>query len=292
MTRRWWQFGMEMRYGGKEFWWVQRRKRRSNQVSWCRETDSDCKCVQKANGLKALNDKEGRKDVKKRHDAASILVSCNKKRMFCVTLTMMEIGTRKERRNCNEQTSWRQKWWRHVKIYFFPEIKKNPPYSHPSKSQATLPPPSFYIFSCINGNISCQIHLIYLLISCLILAGSITLITFTVKLCASSPRSTSGARLALCLNRYNFFPGYLEDPWLWNTLSLGLEKYWLVSVPGELSRLSYQERFNTERYWWARIMRFGFGFFFERERLGGVEYIWGIFGCVRGIWHLVKDYIH
>lgn len=120
------------------------------------------------------------------------------------------------------------------RFIFSLKLKKNKPYSHPSESQATLPPPSFYIFSCINGNISCQIHLIYLLISCLILAGSITLITFTVKLCASSLRSASGARLTLCLKRYNFFPGYLEEPRLWNTLSLGLEKYWLVSLPGEL----------------------------------------------------------
>lgn len=52
-------------------------------MSWCRETDLDCKCVQKANGLKPLNDKEGRKDMKKRRDAASILVSCNKKDVLC-----------------------------------------------------------------------------------------------------------------------------------------------------------------------------------------------------------------
>lgn len=85
------------------------RKRRGKQASCCQEKDLDCKCVQKANGLKPLNDKEGRKDMKKRHDAASISVSCNKKRMFCVTLTVMEIGTTKERRNFNEQTRWRQK---------------------------------------------------------------------------------------------------------------------------------------------------------------------------------------
>lgn len=59
------------------------RKRRGKQASCCQEKDLDCKCVQKANGLKPLNDKEGRKDMKKRHDAASISVSCNKKSVLC-----------------------------------------------------------------------------------------------------------------------------------------------------------------------------------------------------------------
>lgn len=39
--------------------------------------------MQKADGLKPLNDKEGRKDMKKRHDAASILVSGNKEDVLC-----------------------------------------------------------------------------------------------------------------------------------------------------------------------------------------------------------------
>lgn len=98
-----WRYNMMGRSFGE------RKRERGKQASWCRETGSDGKCVQKANRLKPLSDKEGRKDMKKRHDAASILVSCNKKRMFCVTLTVMEIGTRRDRRNFNEQTRWRQK---------------------------------------------------------------------------------------------------------------------------------------------------------------------------------------
>lgn len=70
---------------------------RGKQVSWCSGMDLDCKCVQKANGLKPLIGRERRKDMKRRHDATSILVNSSKKRMFCATLTVKEIGVRKER---------------------------------------------------------------------------------------------------------------------------------------------------------------------------------------------------
>lgn len=71
--------------------------RRGKQVSWCSGMDLDCTCVQKVNGLKPLIGREGRKDMKRRHDATSILVNCSKKRMFCATLTVKEIGARHER---------------------------------------------------------------------------------------------------------------------------------------------------------------------------------------------------
>lgn len=77
--------------------------RRSKQPSWCSGKDLDCKCVQKANGLKPLIGREGRKDMERRHDATSILVNCSRERRFCATLTVKEIGARKERRNFNEQ---------------------------------------------------------------------------------------------------------------------------------------------------------------------------------------------
>lgn len=59
------------------------RRRRGKREGWCREVGSDCGCEQKADGLKPLSDKEGREDVKKRHDAASILVSRNKEDVLC-----------------------------------------------------------------------------------------------------------------------------------------------------------------------------------------------------------------
>lgn len=73
--------------------------KRGRQVSWCSGMDLDCKCVQKARGLKPLIGREGRKDMKRRDDATSILVICSKKRMFCATLTVKEVGARKERFN-------------------------------------------------------------------------------------------------------------------------------------------------------------------------------------------------
>lgn len=56
--------------------------RRGKQVSWCSGMDLDCKCVQKANGLKPLLGRESRKDMKRRYNATLILVNCIKKGCF------------------------------------------------------------------------------------------------------------------------------------------------------------------------------------------------------------------
>lgn len=89
-----------------------------------------------------------------------------------------------------------------------------------------------------------------MLISCLILAGSTTLITLTVKLIASSLHSASWAWLSLRLHSRNFLSFYLDDSRLWSTLSLGLEESWPVSLQDEplLSKITtlLSGMFNTE----------------------------------------------
>lgn len=59
------------------------RRRRGKREGWCREVGLDCECAHRADGLKPLSDRERREDMKKRHDAASILVSCNKEDVLC-----------------------------------------------------------------------------------------------------------------------------------------------------------------------------------------------------------------
>lgn len=112
--------------GFGECLWKQERQARS----WHSGMDLGCKCAQKANGLKPLIGRERRKDMKRRHDATSILVNCIKKRMFCATLSVKEIGARKERETLMSNRVETDMMQTCQDLFF--SLKSVKPYSHPS----------------------------------------------------------------------------------------------------------------------------------------------------------------